>query len=142
MEKSHNKNQKKNLVPKGNAIAKKFDEKCLIYNKTKHHANDCRNKAWNGNIKNKITSQDNIIKVDHLINRVLKTNFFVCCFEVNLINKHRFSKLKKEKIFVSHKTSIEDFHPNTIMESKNYNSLMIYFHLSKYNKIIHLKKNN
>ena len=48
--------------------------------------------------------------------------------------------MKKERIVVSHKSSIEDFHPNTIMESKNYNSLKIYFHLSKHIKIIHLKK--
>ena len=80
MAKSHNKNQKKNIVPKWNAIANKFDEKCLIYNKTKYNAKDCRNKAWNENIKNKITSQDNITEVDYLINRVLKMNFFVCCF--------------------------------------------------------------
>jgi len=42
--KIHNKNHKK-LVVKGKWIAKKFNDKCFICNKTKYLAKDCRNKG-------------------------------------------------------------------------------------------------
>lgn len=43
--KSHNKNQKKKFVMMRKRFVKKFNNKCFIYDKTKHLAKDCRNKS-------------------------------------------------------------------------------------------------
>ena len=43
--KFHNKNQKKKLVVKGKEIANKFNEKCVIWNKTRHLSKDYRYKG-------------------------------------------------------------------------------------------------
>lgn len=43
--KFHNKNQKSKFARKGKSIAKRFNGKCFIYNKTGHLAKGCKNIA-------------------------------------------------------------------------------------------------
>lgn len=82
--KSHNKNQKKHVM-KSKGIAKKFNDKCFICNKTMHLAKDYRNKGKQWSLKKRIV-QVNVIKVDHLTNKVSEMSLSCVVSKVNLIN--------------------------------------------------------
>jgi len=69
---------------KGKGIAKKFNDKCFIYNKIRHLTKDCRNMSKQGNPMKRIT-QANVTEVNHFTNKVSEMNLSYVVFEVNLI---------------------------------------------------------
>ena len=64
----------------------KFNGKCFIYNKIEHQANNYKNKAEEKNLERKKIAEDNVTRVNNLINKVLNMRLYAIVLTVDLVN--------------------------------------------------------